>query len=380
MTTYQQMPTYYRVTWTGNSPFDYTSAGAISPFNSIQMNNTIAITNTNESPTFSNGDTIFCNDFPIGPFSNVTTISNVVTAFNEVTQFTGVIASESFPGYLTLQNIDSDGQGIYLTNGSGTPVGNLGLSAGSDFSLRSPVYSGSASGAGNGGYIFVNGANVAFTGNTVASAVSTFNQSSQQTNIVASQYTNGNIQLNSLDGSPIYFGQGSNGINGAIGFASNTAYAGGMTYDLAIAFEQANMLWKGIINSVESIVTPIYWGSINIAGGNTTDGSNLPNIVSWTIGIPDPIALVTATLVGEPEPVGTLLYGTAALTRLIARGLVGTYQENRKVFNNTVTIRSGYACRENPVNIVYVTANPLDVSGNVHLIEGNLSVTMIGNA
>jgi hypothetical protein len=379
MTNYQQIPTFYRVTWTNNSPTDYTSAGGVSPLNSVQLHNTVAITNSNASPSFGNGDSILCNDVLVGPFSNVYTISNVVTAFNNVTQFTGVMASESFQGYLTLQSIDPPGQMIALTNASGTPLEGLGFASAAGFTLSNPSYGSAFSSLSANANVTVNGINVNFTGTDVSNVIANFNQASYATNIVALP-CGSNIQLNSLDGSPIYFDQGSSGASVAIGFADNTAYAGAMTYNLAVAIEEANMLWKGMINSVESIVSPIYWDSIALSGSNTTDGSSIPPIVSWTIGITDPAALVTATLAGEPEAIGTLLYGIAALTRLLARGLVNSYQENRKLYNNTVTLRGGYACRENPVNIVYMTASALDVPANIHNIEGNFTVSMIGNA
>lgn len=379
MTLYHQIPTFYRVTWTNNSPTNYTSAGNVSPFNSVQMNNTVAVTSTNNSPTFVNGDSILVNDFQIGPFSNTATISNVVTAFNYVTQFTGVMASQSFPGYLTLQSIDPPDQMIAMTDLTGTPLEELGLASAAGFTLGNANYGGAFGSPSAGSNLVINGVNVTISTTTVAGVVAAINQSSPVTNVVALPYA-GNIQLNSKDGSPIYFGQSTSGASAAVGFADNTAYAGAMTSALAVNFEQANMLWKNIINNVESIVSPIYWGSIAVSGGNTTDGSVVPTTVSWTIGISDPAALVTATLAGEPETTGTILYGIAALTRLIARGLVTSYTENRKLYNNTVTLRGAYALRENQVNIVTMTAPALDTSSNIHLIEGNLAVTLIGNA
>ena len=379
MTLYHQVPTFYRVTWTNNSPTNYTSAGNVSPFSSVQMNNTVAVTSTNNNPTLVNGDSILVNDVQVGPFSNTATISNVVTAFNYVTQLTGVMASQSFPGYLTLQSIDPPDQMIAMTDLNGTPLEELGLAAAAGYKLSNPIYSGAFGSPSAGSNLVINGINVTVTGSNVTSIAASINQSSPYTNVVALPCA-GNIQLNSLDGSPILFGTSTSGASAAAGFADNTVYAGAMTYALAVQFEQANMLWKNIINNVESILSPIYWGSIAVSGGNTTDGSILPTTVSWTIGISDPAALVTATVTGEPEAVGTLLYGTAALTRLIARGLVTSYTENRKLYNNTVTIRGAYALRENQVNIVNMTAQPLDTSSNIHLVEGNLAVSLIGNA
>lgn len=379
MTTYQQMPTYYRVTWTNNSPTNYSAVGGVTPLNSVQMNNTVAITGTNNSPSFANGDTILCNDFQIGPFTTATTIANVVTAFNNMTQFTGVMASQSFTGYVTLQSIDPVDQVIALTDFVGTPLEKLGLATVEGFDLSNPSYGGAFGSISSGNYVVINGITVTFTSGTLANVVATINNYSAATNVVAAACAAG-VQLNSLDGSPIAFGVGSAGTSAALGFADSTVYAGAMTYALAVSIEEAAMRWKGIINSVETIVSPIYWNSIALTGGNTTDGSSLPTTVSWTIGLPDPEALSTATLAGEPETVGTMLYGIAALTRLMARALVNEYQENRKLYNNTTTMRGAYACRENQVNIVYMTAPALDTSANIHNIEGNFTVSLIGNA
>lgn len=379
MTIYQQIPTFYRVTWTNNSPTNYTSVGGVTPFNSIQMNNTVAITCTNNSPSFANGDIILCNDFQIGPFTTATTVANVVTAFNNMSQFTGVMASQSFTGYVTLQSIDPTNQVIALSDVTGTPVEELGFTTTTGLNLGNPIYGGSFGSISSGNYVVINGITITFTSGSIASVIATINNASYASNVVASA-CGAIVQLNSLDGSPIYFGVGSAGTSAALGFADSTVYAGAMTYSLAVSIEEANMRWKGIINSVETIVSPIFWNSIVLTGGNTTDGSSLPTTVSWTIGITDSAVLSTATLAGEPETVGTILYGIAALTRLMARGLVNEYQENRKLYNNTTTIRGAYACRENQVNIVYMTAAALDTSANIHNVEGNFAVSLIGNA
>lgn len=380
MTTYQQQPTYYRVTWTINSPTDYSAVGGITPFTSVQMNNTVAVTSTNNSPSLSNGDMILCNGFPIGPFTSSNTNSDVIAAFNIMSQYTGVMAAADFSGYITLQSIDPVSATIGLSDLVGTPVEELGLAAAQGFKLFNPTYGGSFSSPSNGNTVVINGTTITFvTGSlTLSGVVSTINSYQASTNVIATPFAN-RIQLNSKSGDPIYFGVGSTGTSVAIGFADSTAYGGNMSLTQAQAIEQGRLRWKGVIDSVESITSPSYWGSIALTG-STTDGNSLPTTVSWTIGINNPDQLTTVTTAAEPEDAGTTLYGAAALTRLIARGLTGTWSENRKVYNNTLTVRGAYALRENPVAVQFITAGPIDTVANMHTIEGNLSVTVISNA
>lgn len=379
MTTYQQTPTFYRVTWNLTSPTNYSSTSGIIPFNSVQMNNTVAVTNNNSDPTFANGDIILCNDYRVGPFSNTSVISNVITAFNQVSTYTGVLATEVFTGYVTLQSIDLPSQIISLDDFVGTPLEEIGLTYGADMYLGNPIYGDGFGGIAVGNTVIINGINVAFTGTSQSIVVQNINKYTSATNVQAVPCA-GNIQLNSLDGGPIQFGTGSPDASAAIGFADNTSYGGNMTTTQALVIEQANMMWKALITQVQTITTPIYWGSYNFTGNNMTDGSTIPATLSWTIGINDPSALTTVTLAGEPEGAGTTLYDVNALLRLLARGLAGTYTENRKVYNNNVTVRSSYALRENPVYVQQVQALPIDTTANLNTIEGNFSITVIGNA
>jgi hypothetical protein len=380
MTTYQQQPAYYRVTWTLNSPTDYTSVGGVTPFSSIQMNNMVAMTSTNTSPSLSNGEMILCNDYPIGPFSSSDTVSTIINAFNAMTQYTGVMAAQDFSGYITLQTINPVTEKIGLTDIVGTPIEKIGFPS-STFSLTNPTYGGSFTTLSNGNTVVINGVTITFTtagGLNLAGAINTINLYTGSTEVVATQYAN-KIQLNSKSGSPIYFGTGSSSTSANLGFADNTAYGGNMTLAQAQAIEKGRMRWNGIISSVESILTPSLWGSIALTG-STTDGNSLPTTLSWTIGVNEPDMLVTVTTSAEPEGAGTTLYGAAALTRLIARALTGSWSENCKVYNNTLSVSGAYALRENSVAVQFLTAGPLDTLANIANIEGNLSVALINNA
>jgi hypothetical protein len=347
------------------------------------MNNTVAVTNSNATAwsdsCFQNGDTILCNDYQIGPFTNVTVTANVITAFNQMSQFTGVMASNTFNDCITLQSIDPTQQVIALADFAGIPLEELGLTYSAQMYLGNPIYGTGFGTITSTNIAVINGTTITFTGGSQATVVQNINKYTGSTNVVAVPCA-GNIQLNSLDGSPIYFGTGGPGVSVALGFADSTAYGGNMTVAQALVIEQANMMWKGIITQVQTILSPIYWGSIVMTGNNVTDGSTIPATLSWTIGISNPDVLTTITVTGEPEGAGTTLYGIDALLRLMTRGLAGTYTENRKVYNNNVTVRGSFACRENPVYVPQVTASPIDTVSNLNILAGNFTVTQIGYA
>jgi hypothetical protein len=150
-----------------------------------------------------------------------------------------------------------------------------------------------------------------------------------------------------------------------------------MTTASAILIEQGNMRWKGILNSIESIVTPTYYGSIAMTG-STTDGVELPDTVSWTVGIEHVDQMTTVSLASESEGAGTTLVGAAAMKRLVARALTQSYTENRKIYNNDINIGSSSGQRLNPVYVASVTAVATDSS--ISNLEQNITVYQIPNA
>jgi len=376
MSNYQSNPKYYQVTWTLNSPTDYSTVGGISPFNSIQFFNTVAVTGTAASPTLSNGDTILLNNYVIGPFTSSDTLSIIASRFNIMSQYTGVMASIANTNYLALQSINPTSGAITLSNQSGTPLTTLGLQA-TGFKKGSAIYGGSFTPLTNGQTVVINGTTITFTGSngtTPTLAAATLNTYYTLTGVNAVPYESA-IQLNSS--APVYFGTGTG--TTSLGFTSNTAYGGGMTSASALAIEQANMRWNGILSSIESILTPSSYNLVNMTGA-VTDGSVLPTTVTWTIGINNIDNLYVTTLTGEPETVGTQLYGIKAVTRLVSRALLNTYSENRNVFNNIINVVGTDAARGNPATTTLVTAGPIDVISNLATLEGNITTVLVSNA
>lgn len=380
MSIYQPKPTYYRITWDLSSPTDYTSVGGITPFNSQQYKNIVALSGTESAPSMSTGDILLLNNVEIGPFNSADTLSDIVDRFNLKTYYTNVMASENWTGYLTLQSVSPVDAPILLANKVGTPCADLGLPLG-NFSWYSPIYGGSFTTLTNGQSVVINGITITFAtgGLDVAGACAKINQSTKLTGVVATPWTN-KIQLNSLDGSPVFFGSpGSGTATTDLGFAINTAYGGAMSFAEALEIERGNIRWKGIATTLETNLTAFSYTMITMTG-STTDGNQLPETVSWTLGVENADHVYCKTAAGEPEGAGVILTGTAALKRLVARALISSWAENRNVYNNSLTVRGAYALRENTVVVEYVTASALDNLADIATIEGNITVAMIAYA
>lgn len=377
MSIYQPKPTYYRITWNLASPTDYSGSGGVTPLTSLQYKNSVVLSGTVNGPSMTTGDVLLLNNVEIGPFNSADTTSDIVDRFNLMLPYTNVMASANWGDYITLQSIDPVESPILLAESIGTPCADMGLPTGV-FSLSGPIYGGAFTTLTNGQSIILNGVTITFVtgGLDIAGACAKINQSSAFTNVVATPWTD-KIQLNTLDGSPIFFGSpGSGTATANLGFAINTAYGGAMDLAEAENIERGNMRWKGIINSIEAGLTAFVY-NISVMTGSTTDGNVPPTTLAWTLGVENVDHVYCITAAGEPETVGTILTGAAAVKRLVARALVVDWSENRNVFDNTLTVRGTYALRENSVVVEYLTAPALDTLGDIATVEGNITVSMI---
>ena len=229
MSIYQPKPTYYRITWNLTSPTDYSGSGGVTPLTSLQYKNSVVLTGNVSGPTMTTSDVLLLNNVEIGPFDSADTPQDVVNRFNLMLPYTGVMASINWSNYITLQSVDPVDAPILLEEKVGTPCADMGLPTGV-FSLSNPIYGGSFTTLTNGQSIILNGVTITFVtgGLDIAGACAKINQSSQFTNVVATPWTN-KIQLNTLDGSPIFFGSpGAGTATANLGFAINTAYGGAM--------------------------------------------------------------------------------------------------------------------------------------------------------
>lgn len=381
MSIYQPKPTYYRITWTLDSPTDYTGSGAtaggISPLSSIDYKNSVVLSGNVSAPTMTTGDELLLNNVVIGPFDSGDTVADIVERFNVMLPYTSVMASENWTGYVTLQSLNPTDSPILLEEKVGTPCADMGLPTGV-FNLSNPIYGGTFTTLTNGQTIILNGITVTFVtgGLDIAGACAKINLSTNLHNVVATPWTD-KIQLNSLDGSPIFFGSpGSGTATANLGFAINTAYGGAMDLADAKIIERGALRWKGVINSIETGLTAFTYGTIVMAG-STTDGNSPPTTVSWTLGVENVDHVYCVTESGEPETVGTILNGSDAIKRLVARALTRPWMENRNVFNNTLTVRGGFALRENQIIVEHIVADPLDTVSNIATLEDNITVSMI---
>lgn len=377
MSIYQPKPTYYRITWALTTPTDYSGNGGVTPLTSLQYKNSVVLSGTVDGPTMTTGDVLLLNNVEIGPFDVADGTQDIVDRFNLMLPYTGVMASSNWSDYITLQSIDPVDAPILLQEKIGTPCADMGLPTGV-FKLSNPIYGGSFTTLTNGQSIILNGITITFVtgGLDIAGACAKINQSTSVTNVVATPWTN-KIQLNSLDGSPVFFGLPLSGTATTnLGFATNTAYGGAMNLAEAEDIERGNMRWKGIINNIETSLTAFVY-DMTVMTGSTTDGNEPPATLSWTLGVENIDHVYCITAAGEPETVGTVLHGADALKRLVARALTVDWTENRNVFNNTLTVRGTYSLRENPVVVEYITATALDSVANIATIEGNITVAMI---
>lgn len=373
MSTYQPKPTYFRITWNLASPTNYTSVGGISPLNSVQFKNTVVLSGTVNGPTMTGGEELLINGQAI-VFDTGNDIDDIIEILNSFAPFTNVMASKNWSNYLTLQSLNPVDQPISI---SGTALSVLGLPEGV-FSYSNPIYGGAFTTLTNGHSIVLNGITVTFVtgGLNVAGACAKINVSTPLHGVVATPWTN-KVQLNSTDGSPIYFGApGSGTATTDLGFAINTAYGGAMSLSEAEEIERGNMRWKGIASTLGTGLTPFTYNNV-VMTGSTTDGNQLPTTVAWTLGVENVDHVYCIVTAEEPETEGTVLTGVAAVKRLVARALVTDWSENRNVFNNELTVRGTLALRENPVIVEYLTAGALDTVNDIATIEDNLSVTMI---
>lgn len=383
MTIFQPIPVYYRVTWTIDFPTDYTgsgtTAGGISPLDSLQYANTVTVSGTESSISMSTGDELYLNGYVIGPFDSGDNLSDVIDRFNLMTPYTGVMASENWNNYLTLQSIDPARQVIELQDKTGTPVEDLGLLP-ITYSQWKPIYGGSFGTPSNGDKIIVNGYTITFVTGAldIAGVCATINGATRYTGVIATPWTD-KIMLTTQDGSPVLFGTSVGGAAADIGFADNTAYGGAMNFDEAEIIERGNLRWKGVISTVQSALSTSLWNWVALTG-STTDGNDPPTSVTWTIGVENITHVYTITTADEPEGAGEQLNGAAAIKRLVARALTRDWSENRKVYNNTIVTRGSLAARENSPIVEYVTAAAIDSVDNIDDVEGNLDVTQIASA
>ena len=378
MTTYTQQPTYYRVTWTLNSPNDYSGltgnqSGGLDSTSARNYNRLIHTTGTTSVTTnvMSDGDTIVINGYSIR-FDSTMPLSNVITEINLNSKFTNVIADQRYKAnYITLANAPgTEGSPFYLAEGIRTGLANLGLTASSYSSFPNEVGA-TPSGLASGNIITINNVNVVMTAGTVSSAVTAINGQTINTGVVALPAAT-YLQLASTNGQPWAI-NGGNAVT-ALGFTTGTH--GG--YPTALSNSQgkdrSNMRWTQAISELESFSTPI--SISNVVRTGNLNGNGSCTTFQFTIGYADPDQVVTVARTTEPDS-GNTLVGTQAIKRAVARSMTSSIVGNRNIFDPTIEAIGAYANRPNPAQIQSITAAGLDTVLNIATIEQNISVTQI---
>lgn len=377
MTTFSLNPTYYQVTWTLNSPTDYSSLtgnqnGGLDSSTSWDINRLIIVTGSNSitGTPMSNGDTIVINGYTI-EFTSADTLTDIINKINLVSKFTNVSANTSIAGtYITLFNRPgTEGVPFYLANGTGTALTTLGFTE--DRYQNYPSEVGTAfTSVTTGSNITINGINIVFSSGTLAGAVDQLNNYAAQTSVkayVAGPY----LQMTGLNGQPWAINSG----NAVTNLGTTIGNHGGYPMSLAnsLAKERANMRWDQTINELESYSTPIFLGNIKRTG-------NIANValtsITFTVGYEHPAQVSTIARPTEPDA-GNVLVGTDAIKRSVARALTSTIATNRKVFDTTMQSYGSYTDRPNSARIQKVTASALDTVSNIAIVESNISVVQI---
>lgn len=379
MTTYSLNPTYYRVTWNQTSPTNYSavannSVGGLDSETAWQINSLVMTTGTaNITGTpLTNLATIIINGYTI-TFSNTDNIASIIDKINLFTKFTNVTANQQISGgYLTLQNAPGfEGNPFWIREGNGTALSQLGLTAGTYSSYPSVVGTTFTAVTTNSN-VTINGYNIQFTsGPLTTSGVATqMNAVSTYTGVVA-QPAGPYLQLTAVGGQPWVINSGNAQSN--MGFTVGNFGGFPSTLANSQAKERANMRWNQVINEVESVSTPNFWGNI-IRSGNIANVAT--DTISFTIGVEQPDYLRTVALTTEPDS-GTVFVGTAAIKRSVARALTANMISNRKVFDPTLD-NFGTGCnRANPAQIQSITAAGIDTVANITIVESNITVTQI---
>jgi ribosomal protein L29 len=286
---------------------------------------------------------------------------------------TNVIAHNGVQSnYVTLTNgMGHCGESIDLEEGTGA-LAKLGIVAGA-YKNHPVVIGGNFSNFANGDSFDINGITVLMTtagGLDQAGAVATINSYTLATGVVA--YRAGTkIQLASLYGQPWTI-SGSNAAK--MGF--NPGLYGGSPTNIELSLNKtlANLRWQMAVQQLEQFATPFLLND-QLGTGNY-DGQTELTTISFTVGYEHPDQVATADELND----GAMLYGTAAVKRAVARALTSSNTSNCNVFDPTLDTRGAYAVRPNPIRVMSVTADGIDIPANLATIEGNISVTIISFA
>ena len=377
-TTSNQSPVIYNVTWTLNSPTDYSSltgnsAGSLDPTPPADYNRLITVTGRTAITTtvMSAGENIIINGVSIA-FSSSDALADIITKINAVTKLTNVIADQRVAAtYLTLSNTwDSIGTPFYLAEGTGTALYKLGLTAASHSCYPRELGT-TYTNISSGTYVTINGVDVNFaTAGNALIASKQINSMSYATGVGAIPAGPYLQFFSTVPGQPWAINQG-NAIT-ALGTTIGNHGGSPTTVAQSSAITQGNLRWTQMISELQT-TTPISWIGNVVKTGNQT-GSATPTTIQFVVSIAGNNQVTTVARSNEPDT-GTQFVDGAAIQRSIARALASTIVKNQMTFDPTISSISATASRVNPAAIASVTAQALD--SNVMVLENNITVTKL---
>lgn len=376
MTTSTLNPTYYQVTWTLNSPTDYSSltgsqSGGLDNVPALKYNRQISATGaTAISTTVMNaGETIIINGYTV-TFSSSDALTDIINKINLFKPFTNIIADQRVAAtYITLSNAPGcEGNPFYLSEGNGTALYKLGLTA-QTYSYYPNMICSSFANVGSGTNVTINGANVVFSSGNLSTTVTQLNSQSIFTGVAA--YVAGPyVQLASTTGQAWSINSGT--AVGNLGITTGNFAGYPTTITQSQYKEQALMRWELVLANLESVCSPIFVGNVAVTGN--FNGNAAPTTFSFTIGYDQPTQVTTTALSTEPDS-GTVYTGTTAIARFVARAMNNTFTKTREIFDPTTQSYGAYANLPNAIRIQTLTAGALDT--NVITLQNNISVTQV---
>lgn len=380
MANFSLTPTYYQITWTDNSPTDYSGLNgtgsqqdggldATTAFNYYRM---ITITGINAitSTVMSAGWTIIINGYTI-TFAAADTLTDIIRKINLRSRLTKVIADQRVAlTYLSLSNVSgSAGSPFYVAEGNATALSALGITP-NEYQYYPQMVGTAFTSTGANANVSINGATVTFTAGNLANAVAELNAQTVNTGVIAYPAAT-RLQLASVQGGGPF---AINSINAAIGWSVGNYVGNPTTLAQSQAKELANMRWLQVINQLETSSTPSYIDNLTVSGNYL--GNAVPTTFSFTVGYDHPDQITTTALSTEPDA-GSVFIGEYAVQRFVARALTTTTNSNRKVYDPSLKSVGNYAAFDNTPIIVNLTAAAIDIVANIITVSNNITVVPI---
>jgi hypothetical protein len=388
MPTARLMPTYYRVSWTGNAPTDYNAltgeaSGGIDNCAPEKYLRIVRAVGAQAAPTVTNLDQIRINgvtvEFTTGGGLNLAGIINTINAGQTEHN---CVATESPATYLTILNAAGyEGYPIQIEDVTGGVVG-------TKLGLQETVYVGAPLQQGgtptlpltDADNVLINGVTITFTtagGLDITGVVATINASAILTNVSA-RVGGGGIILVSDNGQPFTLTAGSTAntwsdLGFTVGAKGGSVVAGvnNMTLVQSLAKERANLRWEAVVFHLGELISPTFLGEI-VKTGNQ-NGTAPVTTLNFTVAYDRPTYLSTED---ELTP-GVTLTGTSCIRRLMARALTQSYDGVQEVFDPTLTSVGNASVRVNPLQIINFTSGAIDAPADVAVVEANITVTQI---